>query len=130
MDPSFRQQDFIYDFKWGAKIDSFFIDYLCFEARVANFVWPHKIYQSLWQAIDMVNHQYNQNFSYTDGLKKLELLEQRFKTFSWMLSLEKVVHDPESNFVYAPEDVWKVILKVMQLIHCVYVFNSIKPNTC
>lgn len=130
MDPSFKQEDFIYDLNWGNKIDDFFIDYLCFEARVGNFVWPNKIYRTLWQAIDMVNHHHNEEFSYTYGLKKLDLLEERFKTFSWMLSLEMVVHDPEQNFVYAPEDIWKIILKVKHFIHMGSMYLTSKHFYC
>lgn len=105
------QADFIYDFKWNSKIDDHFIDFLSFEARVSNFVWPHKVKGVLMHAIDSINYNHSQKFSYVYGLKKLDLLEQRYKTFSWMLSLDKVRFDSSTNMVMAPDSVWKFMFE-------------------
>lgn len=40
---AWKQADFIYDITWDDKIDGFFIDYLSFDLRVGDFVWPYKI---------------------------------------------------------------------------------------
>lgn len=87
-----KQEDFIYDLHWGEKIDGDFIDFLEFEARIGNFVWPDKVQTALVHAIDMINHNKNQEFSYVYGLDKLDLLQKRYKTFSWMLGVDKVCY--------------------------------------
>lgn len=113
MNPYWRQQDFIYDLNWDEKIDNDFIDFLSFEARLGNFIWPRKVNDSLRQAIDSIQHQYKHDFSFVYALKKLDLLETRYNTFNWMLSVEGVSHDPSANLVKAPEETWRVILKVL-----------------
>lgn len=109
------QADFIYDLKWGSQIHSDFIDYMAFEARVGKFVWPNKFNGSLMHGIDAINYNHSTEFSYVYGLKKLDLMEQRYKTFSWMLSLENVTYDASSNVVNAPHDMWKSIFEVQHL---------------
>lgn len=108
-----RQADFMYDLHWDAKVDNDFVDYLSFEARVGNFVWPHKVRRSMEHGLGAVNYNHNQNFSSEYGQKKLALLEKRFKTFSWMLGLEGVSYVAETNVVTAPDDVWDLILEVL-----------------
>lgn len=105
MKPAWRQADFFYDLTWSKRIDEAFIDYLSFEARVGNFIWPHQKNTPLVRAIDFVNHTNNQEFTYTYGLKKLDLLEKRFLTFSWMLGLDHVTYVASTNIVTAPADV-------------------------
>lgn len=107
-----RQEDFIYDLKWNRQTENTFIDYLSLEARIGKFIWPSKINISLLHAIDATNMQHNTDFSYCYGLTKLDLLEKRYKTFKWMLSLPGVVYDPVENLVSAPDVKWKFMLKV------------------
>lgn len=110
--PEWRQEDFIYDLKWGQLTEDTFIDYLSFEARISKFVWPSKVMVSLVHAIDATNKQHNTDFSYCYGMTKLDLLEKRYKTFKWLLSLPGVVYDPIANLVSASDAKWKYILKV------------------
>lgn len=110
--PRWRQEDFIYDLKWDEQIDNTFIDYLSFEARIGKFVWPNNIMVSLVHAVNCTNMQHNQDFSYCYGLNKLDLLEKRYETFNWMLSLAGVAYDPVANLVTASDAKWKYILKV------------------
>lgn len=109
---SWKQADFIYDLNWDRKVDGDFIDYLSFEARVGNFVWPYKKIVSTIHAIEAVNHNHKKDFTYVQGLERLELLEKQYKTFSWVLSLEHVRYVASANVVTAPDDVWKHILEV------------------
>lgn len=110
---AWKQSNFFYDLEWDERIDGDFIDYLSFEARVGNFEWPHKIKGPLIHAIDAVNYNYTREFSHVYGLKKLNLLEQRYKTFSWMLSLDRVNYVSSTNLVTAPDHVWKYIFHVI-----------------
>lgn len=92
---------------------------MSFEARVGNFEWPHKIKKPLMHGIDAINYNYTSEFSYVYGLKKLELLEQRYKTFSWMLSLEGVNYVSSTKLVTAPDPVWQQIFKLIPLMHLI-----------
>lgn len=111
--PAWRQADFLYDLTWHKKIDDAFIDYLAFEARCGNLIWPHQKNVPIVRAIDFVNDINNQEFSYAYGLKKLNLLEKRYTTFSWMLGLDHVAYVASTNVVTAPDDVWMNIFEVI-----------------
>lgn len=63
-DPKWRQEDFIFDLNWCSRIEDDFIDYLTFEARIGNFIWPRRISRALVHAINRVFHNHDQHFSY------------------------------------------------------------------
>lgn len=116
MDPQLRQQDFMYDLNWNEKVDNVFIEHLSLEARLGHFIWPSKTSTSLLAAKDYVCWRFEQEWSYKYCLRKLNLLEKRFSTFKWMLSIDGVKHDPETNALTAPDEVWKSILRVSFII--------------
>lgn len=115
MNPHFRQQDFIYDLNWDKKIDNSFIDLLCMDARLGNFVWPMKTMSTLIAAKDTIRRHYDQDFSYVYINKKLDLLEQRYSTFKWILEKDGVNYDPSTNIVTAPVKKWSDITAVITI---------------
>lgn len=132
--PPWKQVEFIYDEQWDERIDGDFIDFLYFEARVGHLQWPHKYNKPLIEAIDALNYNYTREFSYVYGLKKLISLEQRYKTFSWMLSLDGVTYVPSTNLVTTADSVWRHIFEVkilrLQVQFCRHLFRDSYAFIC
>lgn len=64
-------------------------------------------------AKDRICNDFKQDFSYYYYLTKLDLLEQRFFTFKWMLTFDGVIYDRNANVVTAPDPVWYSIFEVI-----------------
>lgn len=70
-----------------------------------------------------MNYNHGQSFTYVYGINKLDLLEQRYKTFSWMLGVDNVSYEASTNLVTAPDDVWKYMIKVYIILCKTFSFN-------
>lgn len=72
--------------------------------------------KSLIVAKNTIYRQYDHDFSYVYYTKKLELLEERFETFKWMLGVEGLSYDMTTSVFTAPEKVWHYIFDVSDVI--------------
>lgn len=93
-------------------VEHTFIDFLSFKARLGNFVWPNNAMHSLMDAKDKICNEFKQDLSFHYCLTKLDLLEQRFLTFKWMLTFDGLIYDRNANVVTAPDPGWNSILEV------------------